>query len=226
MVAAVVIATAAPARAGDCGIRNPDLTIETPEGATLPSDGHVLVAQDSHLPTMIAGPLDKWRLVDRGRRVAPTLRHLAPGLTAIVGAGDRLENHVRGGKLRAFTRSKTPGPTLTAPSAKQVTHVHTASRRRSRMTVDVELARPATAAQFLVMLDKDGKVARSFGRTVVGSTRVVVYLAGECMMQPDGTLSTKAGDEVTLAWVDPFGRMSPRSPVYKVGSRRDMDADM
>ena len=51
------------------------------------------------------------------------------------------------------------------------------------------------------------------GVVVAGSKEIALYTSGSCVVLPDGTLPTIAGDKVKLFWVDKAGRASPPTTV-------------
>ncbi|MFN0248661.1 MAG: hypothetical protein ACKV2T_17360 [Kofleriaceae bacterium] len=217
---ATTFVQAAAANAGECAPRILTSRIVTPDKATIPNGGGIVVLQSDadNKESAVTGAIKSWRFVDNRRRVAPVVREIAPGLSVLDPVGTRLDNAKRG-KLRAFTRGTAAASPLAPPKVKAVKHELSAAGRRINTYVSVELDQPATADQFLVVFDKAGKVARSFGAAKTGDTRVVIYTAGECMLVPDGTLATEAQDSITLAWLDTTGQLSPRSAVVTVTSK-------
>lgn len=199
------------ALAGECAPRILSPTIATADGATIPKGGGIVVVQSLGDGLAAHGPMSSWRFVDGGRVVALSSRTIAPGLTVLEPIGSRLQTTARG-KPRTFTVTSA-ADLLAAPKVKSVEQTRTHQGYRVTTTVSVVLDKPATAAQFLVVYDKDGKVARSFGTAKAGDTRVDIYTAAECTTLPDGTLVTQAGDAITFAWLDPTGRLSARSAV-------------
>lgn len=218
VIAIVATLAPAPARAGQCAPRILSPKIVTADSATIPKGGGLVVVQSDDSSVTAIGPISSWRFVDKKRRVAPTLRAIAPGLTVLAPVGTRLDNAKRG-KLRTFTLGKDATSPRPAPTVKSIEQLRSAQGYRVTTYVSVELDQPVTADQFLVAYDKEGKVARSFGTAKSGDTHVVIYTAGECTLLPDGTQVTQAGDSITLAWLDTTGQLSARSAAVAVTNK-------
>lgn len=218
VIACLLLVTASRADAGECAPQLLTPTIATPENATLPSGGGLLVVERSGRSDMAgAGPVTDWRFVDGKKRVAPVARTLAPGLSVLAPVGSRLET-LKKQKIRTFRRSTDAAPPLAAPAIKKVEQIRSRQGYRITTFVRAELAAPAPAEQYLVVFDKDGKTARSFGVAAKDATAVTIYIEAECTVVPDKTLRTDAGEQIKLAWVNATGQMSPLSAAFTVES--------
>ncbi len=220
LVALVTLGGSQNAVAGQC--QEPRLTphIVTPQGASVPDDGGVLVAHQDSQSSLGGGFLDpraKLRFF-AGKTSKPAVpRTVAPGLVVLEGPGTSLVDGMNPRKrtLLTFGRPAVPPPALATPKVKSVTF-HRGQSRRPRTSVVVKLGATTTARQILVVLDAEGTGARSWGIAAVGADTVEVYAVGECTGVPDGTRPTAAGDDIRLAWVDLTGRLSAPTSVIRV----------
>ena len=210
------------AAAGDCAPLQMMPVLATADGAELPPDGGLVIADElssNQLPkpgqVTPNGPLEDLRFVDGKRRTAPSVKAVAPGLVVLQAVGTRLEDKRRN-KLLTFTRATTAQPAIEAPKATAVVRTTSWPGRKRFQSVSVQLAAAAPADRYLVVFDHTGKIGRSWGRGDGSATTVIVYRSGECTTVPDGTHPSAPGDEVRLAWLDRTGRMSALSPAIKI----------
>lgn len=225
LVAVVAIAASShAASAGECAPRRLSPRIVTANKATIPPGGGLLVAEGMNEGPVTAesGAIKTWRFVDGKRRSAPKQRTIAPGLYVLDVVGSRLDNSV-GGTIRTFTKGTAAPAALPAPSAKSIEEARVRAGNRIQTYVTVTLAKAPTTDLFLVVRDKDGKVARSFAAVKAGETTAIIYTAGECTVLPDGTQVIQAGDKLTLAWVDATGIASPSSAAITVAGKGEGD---
>lgn len=195
------------ASAGECADAPLTARPLTTDQTAIPSDGGILVAyQPQAADEPQRGLVKDWRLVDGAQRTAPRVTPLAPGLERLQPVGTQLVDG-KGASLLRFSAAKAAGPVLDAPAATAVVRTTSEAGRRRMRVVSVALATAAPADRILVVFDKAGKVARSWGRGN-GSPKVAVFGSGGCTLVANGTIESQVGDEVRLAWVDRTGRLS------------------
>lgn len=228
MTRSFVVAFALLARDADAGCARTELspTVLTPDGATLPSDGGVLVGwqvsvYDSKKPQHALGPT--FRGKDGNTSVDLQPRQIAPGVyvyrPASTGKGalslfdgkDKVGTWPRGGVTDKLS--------LAAPDASSATLTVDTNPRYQKQTFSVDVAGVPDAAVGVLTYDDKG-TALAFATVPhdrVGATTIVPYASpGRCAFDPDGMHPPTAGSKVTIAWVDPFGRIGPPSKVLVV----------
>lgn len=189
-------------------------------GVTLPADGAFIVAavQQGH------GRLDPgditvhsdWKLQVDGRALAPKIDTVAPGLSLyrLGGRAGALQLEDGSGASlatgKAVAAGRTPFP---APVVKKLTYTAGGYHRSEAVTAELDGAVPGGAVA-IIMTDDKG-TPRSFGFVTAGQP-VMPYLHTYCGTLPNGTVVSKPGDKVKLAWVDEAGRVSPASKVIEV----------
>lgn len=191
------------------------------DGAVAPEDGGLLVVTDiDHQPGEEGEAYQPtWRFKTAKTREKPTIVTLAPGLVryalpAKVAAAELHDGKKARGKI---TRATAALPALAAPKVTRIHHETFKSMRGNGATTTVVLdgAVPDDVIALVVLDAKTGK-ARSFGRAAAGSTEVTVYAQGRCSALPNGTVETRAGERVSLMWVDKHGRTSPAGKPIEV----------
>jgi len=188
----------------------------TADGAEVAADGGILVVYERQAADAPKRGLVKdWRFVDGKQRTAPAVKALAPGVEVLQPAGTLLQD-AKGGKLLGFSRAKAATRVLDAPGVSAVVRNRAAGGQRIVETLVVQLDATAPADRLLVVFDKDGKVARSWGRGIGSTKNVAVFSKGGCALVADGTADSQVGDEVRLAWIDMSGRLSRLSPAITV----------
>ena len=214
------IALVSSSAAGDCAFSGLAAKVITPANAIVPGDGGIVVAAvtDHH---GALSPGDEavhpgWRLRVGPDLLKPPIEVIAPGLAiyrvAVANAFKvELENdkHEVVGTVRPARGSGDP---LAAPQLKRAWFEPNHSRHGSeRVGVEVDGAVPATAIA-LVVADAKG-TPRSW--TLVDGQALYPYTSASCLALPNGTIGTKAGDTITVFWVDAGGRRSAASkPIH------------
>ena len=212
----VLVVSTRVAVAGECPSEPLVAKPVTADGAEIAADGGIVVVYERQAADEPKrGVVKDWRFVDGKQRTAPTVKTLAPGVEVLQGAGTLLQD-AKGGKLRAFSRAKTAPSVLDAPSVSAVVRNVSSAGRRIVETLVVQLSSTAPADRILVVFDKAGKVARSWGHGTGSTRNVAVFSKGGCALVAEGTADSQVGDEVRLAWVDTSGRLSKLSPAIKV----------
>ena len=193
------------------------------------SDGGILVAAvpEEH------GKLDKgdaalqptWRF--KGRKAAPVVHSIAPGLASIQTMEDGELVDGSGKSLvtvRVVITKKLmwiPPP----PVIKAVRHNGDMRGYHGSEHVTVEFADPMPMGTVaVILLDAKGK-PKSWG-FARSPTLVEVYTSGDCIALPNGTIPSKAGDTVMVRLVDTDGRVSqPTAPIKIVAQKSPLPAN-
>jgi hypothetical protein len=110
----------------------------------------------------------------------------------------------------------TTGRDLPAPKLMGV--VHSDSERTQETQAELDGAPPADAVA-LVIFDARHK-AKSWGTVAANATTIEVYGQHKCDVLPNGTLASKAGDKVMLAWVDKYGRLSAKTKLFTITAKK------
>ncbi len=186
-------------------------------GLVLPGDGGIVVAAitgGNHFDDDAADQ-PTWRFQTGGVATQPRRVTLAPGLVVYRARQDGTLTLVEAdGKARATTFvTRRPRARLAAPVIKWTV------RSPDRADVNLELASlPPEDAIAIVLVGKDGK-PRSWDLIDPESTMQRAYKQRGCEMQPPGTMSSNAGDEVTFFFVDAYGRTSQPSKPIKIATK-------
>jgi hypothetical protein len=214
---AVLVPSAADA---DCALSGLAPKVINDGNASFPADGAFVVAavQQGH------GKLDpgditvhsEWTLHVDGKPIAPKIDTIAPGLSLYRVDGRtgtlRLEDGARKSLAtgKAVAAKRTPFP---APVVKKLTNTAGGYHRNAAITAELDGAVPGGAIA-IVMYDEKG-TPRSWGLVTAGKP-ITPFLHTYCGTLPNGTLGSKVGDKVKLAWVDEAGRVSPTSKVIEI----------
>lgn len=219
-----------------CAIPSYGGLVLTTRNTNLPADGGILVGwtyDQKAMPTPSGDASDQptWRVVASKKNVKNKAKikltrvALAPGLSVYrpaAAAGTLTLSNDKGKVLGTFTpdpaaaKNAMPAPGLTA-----IALLSTANFRGSSQRVQATLANapPAEAVAVIVYAlgsAKAAPVALSFVRlpdTHDAMTSLSVFDdAGRCGIVQPGARSPIGNEQVALAWVDAFGRVSPLSP--------------
>ena len=213
-LAALVLLVLAPDADAKCRAIPLSPVVLTPDHSTLMVDGGIVVGAQSDFvredfPDGNVVVQKGWRFRS-GKTVAePTIEIIAPGLAvyrhAATGGQLDLEDANQKRLVMAHVAKDTPGP-LAAPKVTKLVARKVVSRR-STTTVEVVLdGAPPKDVVAIVAVDAKGKPI-SWSR--VEGPKLFVYRNQTCEMVSDGTVEPKAGEKVTLFWVDVMGRKSP-----------------
>jgi hypothetical protein len=158
-----------------------------------------------------------WRLEIDGKRTAPKIDTLAPGLAVYRLPASATKATLIDGKtvIGSVTTTTAPRAALAAPRVKSIRHDKTVGRRSSAYTTVKLDAAPPPGMVALVLADAKG-TPRSYGLVEDTATEVRVYAHSRCGVVPNNTVESAAGDRVTLFWVDQAGRTSPASKVVTI----------
>jgi hypothetical protein len=211
---ALLVLTLAPAADAKCRAIPLSPVVLTPDHATLVVDGGIVVGaqSDPQREDMPEGDVvvqKGWRIKAGKDRVEPKIDSIAPGLAVyrLPATGDvlELEDAKQKRLVQVHVTKDTPAP-LAAPAVTKIVATKI-TKRRTSTTVEVVLdgAAPKHAVA-IVAVDAKGK-AISWGR--VSGGKLYAYEHQTCKIVSPGTVEPKAGDKVTLFWVDVMGRKSP-----------------
>lgn len=208
----------------------------------IPANGGILVGYDSttdggadrfagHDPAVN----DDWLLVSGARKLRPKIEVLAPGLAVYQ---VRPFTRLRAGKLalrdggagRALLGTwrigKAQPSALAAPQPRSIASVTTTGNNLGRGRMDTTIttlelsAAPPPGAVAVIAYRGSGAAATpiAWARVTAGAADAIqLYRSpGRCGTEPDGLIAPAAGESIALAWVDAFGRRSPRSAAIVV----------
>ena len=222
---------AAPASAGPC--LEPGLVplVITPQGATIDQFGGVVVAA---IP--FRGGVDKdpavqttWEFVEGKKRGKPKITVIAPGLAVYAPKAPEQALELQNKSGRAEGRVKfqmmntDDMPVDSAPRPTAVVQAKK-SPMSSNETVTATLAEAPPAGTIAVLVRAAGAkatAARSWQRLYdIKTTKVVIYAYDRCEPIIPGTVATKAGDKIELAWLDGEGHVSLWSTAIEVKAEK------
>ncbi len=217
-----VALTSVPRANALCAVSEAGDALVTPVAAVLPGDGAILVGSRSFLESKPSNQSTSWTVTAGGKPIAIVREQLAPGLlvlrpaagtdTLTVSSGtDELARYTRDLKASAFA----PDP----PKPTKLEMTSTPARYNGwRRTVSATLAAPVPADAVAVIsyvTRKKKRIAITSHHVNVGTDAATVFAdPGRCSFNPAGMEPPKAGEKVTLVWVDAFGRLSkPSAPI-------------
>ncbi len=207
----------------------------TTRNTFLPTDGGILVGwtyDTNAVPTPSGDASDQptWRMIANKKSVKDKAKikltriALAPGLSMYrlpAAVGKLTLTNGKGKVLGTFSDDPTADPnTMPAPALASIQLSSTPNFRGSSQHVqaNISAAPPAQAVAVIVYVvgkTKAAPVAVSFVRipdTHDTLMNIEVFEdAGHCGILQPGSRSPLAQEKVALAWVDAFGRLSPRS---------------
>lgn len=226
LVAAVVALAVSPAAAGPCLVDGIAPMILTPAGATIDQFGGIVVAALSssmHRDQHADVSAQPWKLQRDGTRTKAKVTKLAPGLALYaapdhgqgIGAKVTLEDspdHAAVEVVLGFMNTRDmpmdPAPQVTALT-------HTKEDRMPLLSTEATVATlkapppPGTVALLVYDARPKGKLARSFVLvTDPKATTITIYGRHKCEAEVPGTVPTRSGHTVRLAWVDAEGHIS------------------
>lgn len=221
LAAAVLLAIATPAVAGPCLVHGLDPMIVTPAGTDVDQFGGIVVVateslrKDAPHANVAVQP---YELVSGQKRGKAVVTELAPGLAiyappqGITGSVDLEDTKGHSAiRVKFYFRPVRDLPTSPAPEVVSIKHTTNVPMFRTESTsATLKAAPPADAVALLVReAGSTAKLARSWVlvRDVKG-TRIEIYMRDRCRPEVPGTIATRTGDRVELAWVDAAGRVS------------------
>lgn len=223
---ALVALLAAPASAGPCLVPGLVPLVKTPGGATIDQFGGVVVVAVAFQGGVSKDPVvQPWEFVEGKRRKKARVTLLAPGLAVYAPNAPDKELDLEDTPGHSAVRVKfqfTNTDDMPVDAAPRPTAIVQAKQRPMFRTGSVvaTLAEAPPAGTIAVLVRASGstaKAARSWQEVRdPKSTRVEIYMRDRCEPEIPGTVATKAGDKVELAWVDSEGHVSLWSQAIEV----------
>ena len=230
-LAALVLAlAAAPASAGPCLVPGLIPIVITPQGGTIDQLGGVVVAAVPFPSGVNEDPATlPWEFVEGKNRSKPKITVIAPGLAIyapkapqqaleLVGKAGRVE-----GRVTFRFQDTDDMPMDAAPRPTRVVQAKKAPRSGND-TVTATLAEAPPAGTVAVLVRAAGSkatTARSWNRLYdLKKPSVVIYAHDRCEPVIPGTVPTKAGDKIELAWLDGEGHVSLWSAAIEVTAEK------
>ena len=223
---AALATMAAPTDAtAKCALRMLDDEVVTNAADAIPAGGGVLVGWTESDDRTGARDVDPavhpaWSFREKRKKVRATMTTIAPGLVVYVPAVARGQKHTvalvddTGAPVGTYTIARAAAVALPAPEIDRVARSDVQSFRSNTIALTAALkARAAIPAGAYGLVLYRGDVALSWHRIdKPDATEVLAFRSpGRCGTQPPAMAPAAAGDTVTLAWVDRFGRVSARS---------------
>jgi hypothetical protein len=231
--AVVAVGLLASDAGAKCALQVLDSEIITHAGDEIPANGGVLVGWTTSHDR--GGRIDgtdpvihpAWKFREKKKLMRAVMTQLAPGLAAYAPKVTRNKKHTvvlkgdSGKTLGTYKIAKQNRKWVAhpAPGIKTVTRTVTEGfRGGDEISINVTLdAAPPADAYALIAYDASD-VALTW-RPILdpAATAIVVYDSpGHCGTEPPGMRPPGAGDSITFAWVDKFGRLSARSAAATV----------
>lgn len=193
-------------------------------------DGAVLVGHGPHGPSPAGGAkhaarAEDWKVVDgSGAPADVKLVELAPGIRAFVRtkpakAKSKLVIKDDAGTIGTFTYDDVKLE-LPAPAASKARVTWAKAFRGTRSTFQVDVASVPDAAMYVVVTGKGGSKSAVVVPHAAGAQTLVPHQsAGHCDSGSPGSAPSD-GEEITLAWMDRYGRIGPASTSIKASNKR------
>jgi hypothetical protein len=208
-----LLASSSAASAAPCEIVENHPVVLTASGAVIGDGGGIVVgtAPDYQHASKLRS-VAELRFADKS---APAIKHLAPGLDLLVVATAAATLESAGHeKLVSVGHGKVRD--LGAPDVTAVVHTAPQATKHPYVMIDAEVGDAPAGVLALIVFDEAGATARSWGRVTANAKTVTVFSQGGCGIPVAGTLESRIGDKVRLAWVDAAGRISKLSSVVVV----------
>lgn len=221
-VGLAVALVAVPRASALCAVSEAGDALVSPVASVLPGDGAILVGWRSFLESKSSNQSTSWTVASGGKPIAIVRERLAPGLLVLrPAAGTELITVSSGtNELGRYTRDpKAPAFAPEPPRATKLEMTSSPARYNNwYRTVTATLAAPVPADAVVMItyaIRKKKRVAISFHHVEPGRDIAVAFAdPGRCSFNPAGMEPPKAGEKVTLVWVDAFGRLSkPSAPI-------------
>jgi len=196
----------------------------TPASAVVPRDGGVVVAAvpepRGKLDPGDAAVQSGWRVKIGGDSVKPPIDVLAPGLAVYrVAVANAFKVELSNGDAVLATVRVTRDKIDPLPAPKITRVWFEQASRHSTTQVGVALDGDIPAGAVALVLADDQGVPRSWGlATAAAGSKLYAYGARNCEVLPNGTIPSKAGDKVTLFWVDSTGMKSAATKPIQIGA--------
>jgi hypothetical protein len=211
VVAAVVALSPSAARAGACARPDIQHIALTKDGAELAKGGGVVVTtEDSAKPP-------KWQFTSGTQHAPAKVRVIGPGLVVLEppAAGAWTLQDDKGKPVVKVKSAATDPKPLDAPKLKSLLFSSSTSRRGTSTGVSATLVGAAPAGAVALVIFDDKGTPRSFAalQGLPPSPMISVFSSGSCTVKPNGTVPSKLGDNVGVAWLDASGRLSAQTKI-------------
>jgi len=217
---ASLVATSTPA-AAKCAIQHRQPKVLT-ESVAVPVDGGGIVVGTQSVPYDLpetGEALQKsWGFLTGRDLLQPVIRVLAPGLVVYsVQPKTRTTGELTDGTkvIAKLTVTTDKVAKLAAPKVKAI-HQPVIGEQRYRPTTTVTLDGTVPADAIAIVLFDARNKARSWREVTAGESEVDAFARGRCAVVADGTIESRVGDKVSVAWVDKYGRLSAKSRLVVV----------
>jgi len=159
-----------------------------------------------------------WGFLTGRDLMQPVITVLAPGLVVYrVQPNTRTTGELTDGTavIAKLTFTKDKVARLPAPRVKAIRQ-STADDRRWSPTTSVTLDGTVPADAVAIVLFDAKRKARSWREVTAGASEVEAFARGRCEVVPNGTVESRVGDKVSVAWVDRYGRLSAASKLVTI----------
>jgi hypothetical protein len=216
---ALLCALAAPAATEPCAEFVPTPFVMGDALATSSEGGIVVGELPRQAGTTPPSDRTTWSLRVNGKRIAPTVDVIAPGLVVYrppaTGAMWSLVD-AKATSLGTFRRAQKLPDLVDAPAVARVVSGSSGGRHPNSF-VNVELSSPAPKDVIALVLSKAKARAYSWGTAGPNLSAVIVFSSGSgCFPVTNGATQATPGESVTLFWVDKYGRRSRVTPAIVV----------
>ncbi len=204
-----------------CAMQHQQPKVLTPAVAVPVDGGGIVVGTQSvsyDLPDRGEALQPTWGFLTGRDLMQPVITVLAPGLVVYrVQPNTRTTGELTDGTavIAKLTFGKDKVARLPAPRVKAIRQSAAGDRRWSPTTsVTLDGTVPADAVA-IVLFDAKRK-ARSWREVTAGASEVEAFARGRCEVVPNGTVESRVGDKVSVAWVDRYGRLSATSKLVTI----------
>lgn len=228
----VLAASGGHATAGPCLVPGLAPEVLTPAGSTIDQLGGVVVGAVSFAGGSSADPVGApWQFTDAGKAQPARITRLAPGLVTYApvtpGMGVALALEDRPGHAAVkVTLTFVPVddmPVNAAPRPSSIAVAPSAPMFRTQLVTATLREPPPAGTIALVVRAANSKSSEGRSWVMIGDPRATtleIYMRDRCAPEIPGTVATKAGDEIVLAWVDVGGHVSLWSQPMRVTAPR------
>jgi hypothetical protein len=222
--AALLVAAAHPADASCAYIETVDQLVSG--DGILALDGAILIGHGPRGPGPKHAPkAEDWKVVDgSGAPVDVKIVELAPGIRAFVRAkpgkpATKIVVKDDAGDIGTFTNKDVKLELTTAPSGSNARVTTAQAFRGMSTTFQLDLASVPDAATYVVITGKRGNSSAAVVPHATGATTVMPFTSGGHCGGRSAGAAPDDGEELTLAWMDRYGRMGPTSKSIRAANR-------
>lgn len=210
--------------AAKCAMQHQQPKVLTASVAAPVDGGGIVVGTQSvpyDLPEQGEALQKSWGFLT-GRDISqPVTTVLAPGLVVYSAQRNtRSTGELNDGTkvIAKLTQTNDKVAKLAAPRLVAI-HQPTFGEKRYRPTTTVTLDGTVPADAVAIVLFDAKHKARSWREVTAGDSEVAAFARGRCEVVPNGTVESRIGDKVSVAWVDKYGRLSPKSKLVVITGR-------